>query len=181
LPPHCDTRDGPVAHAVVRALSSGNVNPILIWLPKAAEHDMTHVFEMALKARVQGKEAREVADDWVLETAVRLHRSGEGAPYTGIKPAGLDEGPVVPLAEKAIETGDPKEVIHFINHAVSEELHKRFEKVYLKRVFDENDVTAGREYVHAFIGFVVFSHHLYTNITGGSGHEGPEGKAHHEH
>jgi len=171
MPPHCDTRDGPVAKAVGKALETGNVNYILIWIPKNAEHEMKEIFEKALKARKLGKEAKEVADDWVLETAIRLHRAGEGAPYTGIKPAGLDEGPVVPRAEKAIETGDPNEVIHFINHSVDEELRKRFESVYSKKNYHENDVAAGREYVHAFIGFVVFSHHLYTNITGNGPHE----------
>jgi tetratricopeptide (TPR) repeat protein len=36
---------------------------------------------------------------------VRIHRAGEGAPYTGLKPAGLSEGPIIPIAEKAIEIG----------------------------------------------------------------------------
>lgn len=164
MPPHCDTRDGPIAKAVRKALETGNVNFILIWISESAEHEMKDVFEKALKARKLGKEAKDVADDWVLETAVRLHRAGEGAPYTGIKPAGLDEGPVVPKAEKAIETGDPKDVIHFINHITEEELQRRFKLVYSKKDYDENDVIAGREYVQAFIGFVVYSHHLYENI-----------------
>jgi len=37
-----------------------------------------------------------VADDWLFETAVRLHRPARGT-YSGLKPAGLDEGPVVPV------------------------------------------------------------------------------------
>jgi hypothetical protein len=36
----------------------------------------------------------------------RLHRPGEGAPYTGLKPAGQDFGPVIPAAEHAIESRD---------------------------------------------------------------------------
>jgi hypothetical protein len=181
MPPHCDTRDGPVAHAVKKALESRNVNYILIWIPKDSEPEMKAAFERAIKARELGKDARDVADDWVLETAIRLHRSGEGAPYTGIKPAGLDEGPVVPKAEKAIETGDPKDVIHFMNHAVEEELHRRFEHVLHRKNYNVNDVAAGREYVHAFIGFVVFSHHLYTNITGEGGHDEHKATSGHKH
>ena len=142
---------------------------------------MKEVFVKALKARKLGEEAREVADDWVLETAVRLHRAGEGAPYMGIKPAGLDEGPVVPKAEKAIDIGDPKEVIHFINHTIEEELQRRFKLVYSKKNYDENDVAAGREYVHAFIGFVVYSHHLFTSISGDGDHEEPKEKGGHKH
>jgi len=67
-----------------------------------------------MRARKAGKDAKDVADDWFFENTIRLHRAGEGTPYTGMKPAGLSEGPVVPRAEKAIETGDPKESIGYI-------------------------------------------------------------------
>lgn len=170
MPPHCDTKDGPVAKAVNKALETGNVNFILIWIPKSDEEQMKKVFEKALKARKTGKDAREIADEWVLETAVRLHRAGEGAPFTGIKPAGLDEGPVVPRAEKAIETGDPGEILSFMDHAMKAELQKRFKHVLSKKDYDVNDVAAGREYIQAFQGFVVFSHHLYKKIAGNNGH-----------
>ncbi len=126
MPPHCDTMDGPVVTAAKKALETGNVNLILPWVPKKAEDELKKAFEKALQARKLGKEAAEVADYWFFETAVRLHREGEGAPYTGLKPAGLDWGPVVPRAEKAIERGDSKEVIDFIVHAVEEELQRRF-------------------------------------------------------
>lgn len=171
MPPHCDTKDGPVAEAVNKALETENVNYILIWIPESVESELKNVFEKALKARKLGKEAKDVADLWVLETAVRLHRAGEGAPYTGLKPAGLDEGPVVPKAEKAIETGDPKEVVDFINQTIEKELNRRFDLVYSKKNYDVNDVAAGREYIDAFIGFVVYSHHLYKKVFGNEEHE----------
>jgi hypothetical protein len=48
----------------------------------------------------------------LLETTVRLHGRGENAPYTGLNPAGLDEGgPIIPLAERALETGNAEELI----------------------------------------------------------------------
>ncbi len=167
MPPHCDTRDGPVVKAAIKALEIGNVNLVLIWVPKNAEKELKEAFEKTLRARKQGKDAQTVADDWFFETVIRLHRTGEGAPFTGLKPAGLDEGPVVPRAEKAIETGDAKEVIGFILHTVEEELQQRFKHVMAKKKYDEDNVTAGREYVHAFINFVVYSHHLYTFVKGG--------------
>lgn len=166
MPPHCDTRDGPIAEAVSKALEAGNVNFILIWIPPDSEDEMKDVFERGLKARRLGKEAKEVADDWILETAVRLHRAGEGAPYTGIKPAGLDEGPVVPRAERAIESGDPEELLEFMRAAVDEELSRRFHLVSSAKDYDPDDVASGRRYVEAFIGFVVYSHHLHQHIVG---------------
>lgn len=170
MPPHCDTRDGPVVKSAINAIKTGNVNLILIWVPKEAEKELKEAFEKTLRARKQGKDAKIVADDWFFETAIRLHRAGEGASFTGLKPAGLDEGPVVPRAEKAIETGDAKKTIDFVLHTVEEELQHRFKHVIAKKKYDENDVAAGREYVNAFINFVVYSHHLYTFVKSGGEH-----------
>jgi len=180
MPPHCDTLDGPVVKAAKLALEKENVNYLLGWVPKKAEAELKEAFAKTLKARKQGKEAMEIADYWLFETAVRLHREGEGAPYTGLKPAGLDWGPVVPRAEKAIETGSPKEVIHFIAHAAEQELEERFSKAMAKKKYDVNDVDAAREYVQAELGFVLYAHGLYAAITG-QGEHGEEKSKNYEH
>ena len=180
MPPHCDTMDGPVVKAAKMALETGNVNLILPWVPKKVEAELKKAFEKTVRVRKLGKEAAELADYWFFETAVRLHREGEGAPYTGLKPAGLDWGPVVLRAEKAIETGNPKEVIDFIVHSVEEELQRRFKHAMAKRKYDVNNVDAAREYVQAMLGFVLYSHHLYTNVKG-VGEPGEEEMGGHEH
>ena len=170
MPPHCDTRDGPVVKAAKKALETGNLNYVLIWIPKESEKELKDVFARTLRARKAGKDAQEVADDWFFENTIRLHRAGEGAAYTGMKPAGLSEGPVVPRAEKAIETEDPKESIGFILKTVEDDLTHRFHHVMARKKYDVNDVAAGREYIEAFIGWVVYSHHLYVNVTSGDSH-----------
>jgi len=180
MPPHCDTMDGPVVKAAKMALEKGNVNLILPWIPKKAEAELKKAFERTLRARKLGKEAAELSDYWFFETAVRLHREGEGAPYTGLKPAGLDWGPVVPRADKAIEKGNPKEVIEFLLHTVEEELQERFKHAMAKKKYDINDVDAAREYVQAMLGFVLYLHHLYTFVKGGEVH-GEEGMGEHKH
>jgi hypothetical protein len=152
------------------ALEKRDVNLILPWVPREAEEELRAVFEKVLCARLLGKEVMEVADYWFFETAVRLHRKGEGAPYTGLKPAGLDWGPVVPKADRAIEQGNAKEVIGMISRAVEEELQEKFNRAMAKKVYDENDVEAAREYVHAMLGFVLFSHHLYSFVKEGKAH-----------
>ena len=98
MPPHCDSLDGPVATAARDALMSGDVDLVLPFVPADAEAEVRAAFDLAAKARAMGGEAAEVADRWFFETAVRVHRAGEGAPYTGLKPAGLDVGPVIPAA-----------------------------------------------------------------------------------
>lgn len=171
MPPHCDTRDGPVVKAAIKALETGNINYVLLWIPKKSEDELKGIFEKTLRARQAGKDAQEVADDWFFENTIRLHRAGEGASFTGLKPAGLSEGPVVPKAEHAIETGDPKETISFILKIVEDDLTHRFHRVMEKKRYDVNDVAAGREFIEAFIGWVVYSHHLYQSVTDASGHE----------
>jgi hypothetical protein len=116
------------------ALESNNIKLILPWVPKDAEEELSNAFIKASSLRKKGKEEKEIADYWFFETAVRLHRRGEGEGFTGLKPAGLDWGPVVPKADKAIETGDPNEVIALILDTAEKELKNRFENATLKRL-----------------------------------------------
>ena len=93
---HCDSIDGPVAKVAQTALEDGNVNPVLAYAPAAAEDKIRAALERSRKVRGLGGDARDLADHAFLETVIRLHRAGEGAAYTGLKPAGNDYGPVIP-------------------------------------------------------------------------------------
>lgn len=172
MPPHCDTLDGPVVKAARKALETGNVNHILPWVHEGAEAELREAFRRATVARRSGGEAAELADLWFFETAVRLHRQGEGAPYNGLKPAGLDWGPVVPRAERAVETGDASDAIGFVVGEVRDELQRRFERAVATKGFGVDDVPAAREHVQAVLGFVLFSHHLWKYARSGGGHGG---------
>jgi hypothetical protein len=44
-----------------------------------------------------------------------------------------------------------------------------------KKKYDPDNIKAGREYVQAFINFVVYSHHLYLYVKEGGGHGGHHG------
>lgn len=145
VPPHCDTLDGPVVLAAKMAFNGANVNLILPYVPKDAEAELKGAYERALRAGKLGKEAAELADHWFFESAVRLHRKGEGAPYTELKPAGLGWGPVVPRADEAIRQGNARGVIDFVLHAVEEELQRRFRKAMSRKGYYENDVDAAGE------------------------------------
>lgn len=186
MAPHCDTLDGPVVKAARLALETGNVNLILPWIHRGPEEEeLKQAFERALSVRkgatstTTNSEIRELADLWFFETAVRLHREGEGAPYTGIKPAGTLESPAVPMADQAIETENPDKLIDFLADAVKEELHERFEHAISKKGFNENDVEAARDYVQAMLGFVLFAGHLHEYIKSGGGHSHGKGAEDH--
>jgi hypothetical protein len=172
--------DGPVVTAARNALESGNVNLILPYAPESAEEEIRKAFEKTVAVRKESEEAKQLADLWFFETVVRLHREGEGAPYTGLKPAGLDWGPVVRKAEKALEEGDPKEVVRFLSHIVEDQIQDRFKRAMSLRNYKANDVAAAREYVEAMLGFQLYSHHVYTNIVAEEIH-GEEAKGGHQH
>src|SRR3990172_9984859 len=79
---HCDGMDGPVVKAAQKALASGDVNLVLIWVQKEDEKEIREAFDRTLEVRKLSAEAKELADMYFFETLVRVHRIGEGAPYT---------------------------------------------------------------------------------------------------
>lgn len=126
---HCDAVDGPVATAAVRALDQRNVNLVLPYVAASGETEVTAAFEQALAVRATGADAQQLADRYFMETAVRVHRLGEHAPYTGLKPAGTDFGPAIPAADRAIERGDPKEVLALLAENLQHGIEERFHHV----------------------------------------------------
>lgn len=122
---HCDAEDGPVAAAARRALETGSVAPALPFAPEAAEAEIARAFAQATAVRALGPEARALADRHFTETLVRLHRVGEGAPYAGLRPAGLDQGPAIPAAERALASGDPAPLAELLGRALHAQLETR--------------------------------------------------------
>ena len=90
---HCDGLDGPVVKAAQRALETRNAALVLIWVQEKDEREIQAAFEQTLAVRELSAQARQLADRFFFETLVRVHRAGEGAPFTGLKPAGQDLGP----------------------------------------------------------------------------------------
>lgn len=177
MPPHCDSMDGPVVKAAMRALDAGDVKLVLPYVPKDGEAEVIQAFGKVISLHKQPNGAKEVADLYFFETVVRIHRAGEGAPYTGLKPAGLDVGPVIPLAEKAIETGKPDELLQFLSDTIRAEVKKRFDHMMHLKHHAEDSVDAAREYIEAMLGLQVYSHKLYMC----SKAEAHEGVHEHEH
>jgi hypothetical protein len=168
---HCDSVDGPVAKAVQKALETGNLNPVLAYAPATAEPEIRAAFDKSRKVRGLGPDARALADQAVMETVIRLHRAGEGAAYTGLKPAGIDYGPVIPAAEHAVETGDLARLkvvlMEKIEHALSERLaHVReLQKAPLVPT-TAAEVPHSRERVSAELGFITFAENLHQAALG---------------
>ena len=84
---HCDTQSGPVAVAARQALEGGRFEKIAIWVGPEQEAELRERFEQCRPVRRAGGEAAKLADDYFVDTAVRLHREAEGMAFTGVKPA----------------------------------------------------------------------------------------------
>lgn len=157
---HCDTLDGPVVSAARKALDTGNANLVLVWVQKKDEAEIRSAFQRARNVRKAGGEAKELADMYFFETLVRIHRAGEGAGYTGLKPAGTIEPPVA-AADKAIESGKLQGLGKVISERTEQGLHSHFEQVMAKKKYNPNDVEAGRAYSSAYVEFVHYAERLY--------------------
>jgi hypothetical protein len=164
---HCDGIDGPVVKAAQRALAKGDVNLVLIWVQPSGEAEIRTAFAKTLAVRKLNPEARELADRYFFETLVRMHRAGEGAPYTGLKPAGRDLGPAVPATDKAIETGSVDHLVTLITNESASGIRERFQKVTAAKDFSTEDVNAGRGYVKAYVEFLHYVEGIHESVQGG--------------
>jgi Family of unknown function (DUF6448) len=148
-----------------KTLETGNVNPVLAYAPATAEGEILAVFDKSRNVRRLGADAQALADHAFMETVIRLHRAGEGAAYTGLKPAGGDYGAVIPAAEHAVETGDMTKLLAVLVDEMQHALRERLAHVReLQNVSLEPstpaEVPAARERVSAELGFVAFSENL---------------------
>ena len=153
---HCDGLDGPVVKAAQKALAESNVNYAMVWVRPADEVELRRAFDRTLTVRKLNAESRALADQFFFETLVRLHRAGEGAPYTGLKPAGRDLGPAIRAADRAIESGEVKPVVTLLAVKVEHGLRSRFEAVTAKKKHVSKDTDAGRAFVQAYVEFIHF-------------------------
>lgn len=177
MPPHCDAKDGPVVQGALRALDTRNVDEALRFAPEGAEAEIRAVFDKTLTARDAGSAARDVADSYFAETVVRLHRAGEGAPYTGLRPVGLDVGPVIPVAERAIETESVDELANLLSDILHHEAKRRFDHVMELKERSDRGLPELREYTGAMLGLQVWCHMLglAMKAVASEGHEGHHG------
>ena len=174
---HCDTMDGPVVLAAKTALEKKDITPVLKWVKQDAEAEIKAAFTKTLAVRTKGPEARELADQFFFETLVRVHRAGEGAPFTGLKPAGTPLEPAVEEADKALQTGSVDKVVKLMTDDAAAGIRKRFAEVQEKKPHAEHNVEAGRELVAAYVEYVHYVEGLHQAAQGAGAHHSESHKA----
>ena len=161
---HCDGLDGPVVKAAQRALETRNPALVLIWVQDKDEAEIRAAFEQTLAVRALNLQARELADRFFFETLVRVHRAGEGAPFTGLKPAGRDLGPAIPAADEAIRVGSVEPVARLLTASIQERLREQFGEVLATKTFNPDDLASGRAHIKAYVEFIHFVERLYNSM-----------------
>jgi hypothetical protein len=179
LAAHCDTMAGPVIGDAKIALETATVTPVLKWVKPAHEPELRALFALTLKVREQSPEARDLADRYFFETLVRLHREGEGAPYTGLKPAEAAE-PLIIETDKMLTAGVLGEPMKMLQQEIAEGIRQRFARALEARKHAADSVLAGREYVEAYIDFTHYIEALHT-IAKGEPHHPENSASEHAH
>jgi hypothetical protein len=169
---HCDTLDGPVVAAARVALASGNPTAALAWVKPEGESEVRHAFAEALAVKRLGGIAADLADRWFFETLVRVHRSGEGAPYTGLKPAGGEKDPVIAAVDHALEKENVDTLSHHVIEGAESGIRTRFREAVAPNRISGRDLVAGRAAVAAYVEFVHYVKALHAAIEGHAGHAG---------
>ena len=177
---HCDTTGGPIIPEAKAALEKGDVTPILKWIKADNEAEIKAAFAKTVVVRAKGPEAKELADRYFLETLVRLHRAGEGAPYTGIKDKPVE--PIVVMADTALADGSADEMIKKISGHVAESIKAKFNKALEAKKSKDKSVEAGREFVESYVIYMHYVEGIHTAIMSAGGHEhAGAGTGHEQH
>ena len=151
---HCDSMEGPVVKASQKALETGNINYVLIWVRAEDEQEIKVMFDKVNKVRTLSPEAKELADMYFFETVVRVHRMGEGVGYTGLKPVGYKPEEGIEAADIAIAENSLDPIYTHLDEAQNPKIKEYFTDLQSKKDYDVNDLKAGREYVEAYVHFI---------------------------
>lgn len=85
---------------------------------------------------------------------VRIHRAGEGMPFTGIKPASTPVDPVVAAADASIDSGAVDPLLNGMIRHLTEGMRVRYARVLATKAHVNDSVEAGREYVEAYVAYM---------------------------
>ena len=87
---------------------------------------------------------------------------------------------MVPVAERAVESGSPDELVQVLTDKVRHETLERFGRAMTLKPHAGESVAAARAYVEAMLGLEVWSHKLYACASAGPHEEHGEAHEHAE-
>lgn len=165
---HCDTLDGPVIQDARKALDTKDVTPVLKWVSDKDEKVIRNSFTRALSAR--GKKSADTEENHFFATLIKIHRAGEGASFTGLKPAGQIE-PSIIEADKALASGSSDALVKMITDDVAAGIRTRHAHVVETYKHKDESVEKGREFVKAYVDYTHYVERIHLNATGKGVHD----------
>lgn len=166
--------------AAQEALKKGDITPVLKWIKQEQEQEVREAFQKTLAVRSKGADVQEVADHYFYETLVRIHRAGEGAPYTGLKAEKPE--PAIAMADEALQKGSAESLEKMLVKEVTEGLHSRFHIALEKKKLADKNVEAGRAFVEAYIDYTHYVERIMQATHGTAhGEVAPEKAQGHKH
>jgi hypothetical protein len=166
---HCDSFDGPVIQEALHAIETGRVDPLLKWVDANDEKEIISLFDKTVALKSGDPEVFKIVKKHFLETLVRIHRESEGAPFTGLKPAG-SVTPVVKMADQSIENGDVKTLSEKLMAHLQKEVQTKFAHLQETERKKDQSVEEGRKYVAAYVEYTHFLEAVHDVIAGKGGH-----------
>jgi hypothetical protein len=171
---HCDAYDGPVIRDAYKAFETNNVNLVLKWINEDQEEEIILLFNKTKRLRSGDNDIYQIIEKHFLETLVRLHRETEGAPYTGLKPAGMTQM-IVQLSDQALDSDDVDGLLEKLNNHIGNVVREKHHKVVVLEKTKDESAGKGREYVKAYVDYTHTLEALHDILEHGGGH------AEHEH
>lgn len=166
---HCDSYDGPVLKDGAKALETNNVELIKKWIPAADEAELVALFHKTYNLKKGDQEVYKIVQTHFYETFVRLHRQMEGAPYTGLKPAGTTEKIVV-MSDNALESGDIDRLLNALSNHVNSVLKEKYEKVAALEKVKNESPAKGRQFVAAYVDYTHSIEAVHNMVDGAAAH-----------
>ncbi len=149
---HCDSYDGPVIKDALKSLENNNPDLVMKWVDAKHEKEIKELFYKTMKYKSGDQEVYDLLEKYFLETLVRVHREGEGEPYTGLKPAGSTKQ-IIKLTDIALAEEDFEGFFLKFNEHVEAILKEKYEKVAQLKKVKNQSVQKGREYVAAYVDY----------------------------
>ena len=165
---HCDTLDGPVIQDARKALDAKDVTPVLKWVKQKDEKIVRAAYSKALSAK--DKKNADAAENKFFATLVKIHRAGEGASFTGLKPAGEVE-PAIAEADKALANGSSDALVKLVTDDIAAGIRKRYEHAAATYKHKDESVEQGREFVEAYVEYTHYVERLHLDATGKVSHD----------
>src|SRR5690554_1351927 len=149
---HCDSYDGPVIQDAFKALDANEAGYVMKWVATEHEPEIQQLFDKTIELKSGDATVYGIVEKHFLETLVRYHRETEGAPYTGLKPAGTT-APIVQMADHAIAQKEVSTLLNDLDSHIRKVVTEKYDTVILLEKAKDNSIAEGRAYVAAYVDY----------------------------